>query len=509
MAGTLWTGAGLVNIVPEPYDVTKYGVLPGAPDQQTAINDVATLASTAGGGVLKFPAGSYLISGDIELPVGVSMWCPPGADRAIIQGSGTNVLRVTGVPLTQRNGTIENMSLVGVGVLLGDTTSEWGVGYTIRNVEISYVTGNGVEYRHHSYLTVLDNAHIHNCTNGVYFDLAGAYRDSGVQMQIVNSKIHDVTNCVVVNGNTLDGHHIVISGTDLEHASDCLLKTISCGEGIIIVRDCNLERCFGYFIENDGSYVHLDGFRALTGSEKAWVYSKSGAIFIRNGRGSWNVTYDTETPNYPGTSRFAKMTGGTVVVDQTGIFCEPRWFGDNAYPMVESGSSGGHIVAPRTPLVGRSGEGLANIHTDGTGSPPYNPYQITLAHPYDGNEQTLEFTVQCTSVSLTGSNILRVDIGNGLGTVMRCDLSFPLYDGIARLRISYIPDDGMYVDGVYSGTTPGATTTQGVYGYAANAFTTAHTKYLVLSSVTYSGSRSTMNLKNLWQYISGPREPGL
>jgi hypothetical protein len=451
------------------------------------------VANLAGSGAIELGANETVtIAADLAVPVGVTLRGLSGAAKSIIQGvGGARILRLTGAPATQRGGRIENLVFDNVALLLGDTTADYGVGSTLKGLEIKNVVGYALTYRNNSYLTVADDVMIHDCTNGILFDFGSAL-SSGAAMVVRGSKIFNVASAVIVSGNTADGHDIWIESTDLEHTTVAGLNVIASGEGRIQLRDVHFELNTGYHVINDGSHVFLDGFWALSSTELAWFWSKSGTLFAKGARGNWNA------------NMFAKMTGGLILFTPDEVFCAARPWGTGVTEMATASSTAGMIVGPRSPYAARSAITLLTM----SDTNPNWPTDALQAAKFDGNERVWELTVEC--VAVTTDNTLRVEMANGHSGPLRCDVHFPLFVGIARLKITYVVGGTLTVSGIYSGTTPGATTTQGIFVRSTDIYNTvADDRYLVFTTIKFGTTCATMSITDLWEYVSGPKVVGL
>ncbi len=445
-----WTGAVTRNLRTRLMDylsVADFGATgDGVTDDTAAITAAITAATVAGGNVY-FNPGTYLISGDLNVPVDVSL-SSQGSPMAQILGSGTERIVVTGQPATQRGGgKIERLYLNGVGIILGKTGSDYGVGSTLRGLEIYGVTGYGVTYRHHSYLTLLDDCNIHDCSlAGVWFDFTGAATDAGANMVIRNSRMFDMAVGVLITGLTADGCSLVLQGCDLEGTTTAAVKSTGMADGVLHIRGCHFENNTAYSLDLVGGNVFLDGFDCFPSGTTHTAFVKlNGAgggtgtrLWMSHGRLQWESGKLCEL-----------YDKARLIIDSDTVFGAPAFFGLDAYPMANAAVAqdgyilnGGMGYAERGGKVfaGRSGESATVIYGDPV-------VTLTTIQKFDYASRVIEFDFSVT-IGAAGTNILRVYL-NG-DTSQYVDISLAVASGVGHARVMYTPGGIFSVFVVYN-----------------------------------------------------------
>lgn len=482
-----------------------YGALGGSHDDTTAVQ-AASNAAAITGGILFFPF-KCLVSSDITVPRNVDIK-GSGAGRSGLRAASQVRLKIVGAADNDAH-VIEGMDFDTVQVAYGVTNADQGRGCQLVGCRVQNCD-KGVYYGFNCYVTAIIRSWILNCDDGVYFDFATAGSNAGAFMVIDSgSKVTNCINAVTVNGNTSDGHHIVI-GADLEHTSGACLKTIGSGEGRIVLRDCHFELNTGYIIDNDGANVFMEGFWALSTSELAWIRQSSGNTFVRGGtRASWTA------------NKLAKITGGTIVMEPWMMYMAARLASEgvvvvptggagagfgNAIQMVAAGSNGGKIVLPScVAFQSQTGVALTAVSNASPG-----PITGSLWYQRDGNNRVWDFAIT-TSVAGT-DNILRIDITNGVSTI-RNDVHLPAFVGGGHLRITNIVGVGgaagiFAIEGYFAETASGKITR--IHQSVADEVTAlACDRALVFTSIKTGATASTITVDQLTETVTGPTFVGL
>lgn len=475
----------------------------GVTDDTVAIQAASTACNAAGGGNLYFPKGRYLITADVTVTRLVTVIGDGAGVSKIVGNANTRSLNVTGA---EANGAheIRSIGFDTCGIGYGRTSGDFGRACIVHAIEIEGALV-GIYYGFNCYLNDIDASFIHDCTTGVLYDLATAVSGSGSNQTIRASKITNCVDAVKVNGNTTDGHHITISGTDLENNSNSGLKTVATGEGMIKLQDVHFELMAGYFIDNAGANIWLDGFWALSVLELAWFKQSSGNIFVRNGRASFTA------------NKFAEITGGNIFVDPGSIFSAARWFSEGVVMVPVGGSTPGFGNAVEILTAGSASPGkvflfgpsLFRAQTNVTLATMTNaapgPVTGSLIWKGDANNRVYEFAVNLTSA---GSDaILRIDLTNGVDNTARLDLGFPLAPGAGTFRLTYSPGVGAatgqwYITGIFVVTATGVAST---YNQSANE---SAGKYFTNRALTFKSEKlgataSTFTVSQLNETVSG------
>jgi hypothetical protein len=237
----------------------------GVTDDTGAIQEAADALADAGGGTLYLPSSTYLVSADLDPPLSVAIvGTGPGS---IIKGSGAELLSFRGAPVSgdYRGARLEHLKLDGVGVVLGATSADHGVGSALHGVEIMNADGYGVVYRYNSWMTLLHSVFIHTCGGGgVSFDFATAGTNAGAAMKLIACNIFGVPVGVYTNGATADGFTLHLTDCDIEHVETAAIQLVSAGDNCVFITDQHFELndpgvgTESYF-DLDGGQVFCDG----------------------------------------------------------------------------------------------------------------------------------------------------------------------------------------------------------------------------------------------------------
>jgi hypothetical protein len=104
---------------------------------------------------------------------------------------------------------------------------------------------------------------------------------------------------------------------------------------------------------------------------------------------------------------------------------------------------------------------------------------------------------------VTTDNKVRLQIADGIHTV-NCDMLMPLFVGMARLRLTWQPGTSVTVDGVFSATAPGATTTKGLYVTQSDTTSFGNVRFLNISTIKSGATCATLQAVDMTESISGP-----
>lgn len=434
-------------------------------------------------GVVAIPAGAgCVLSADLNLPAGVAL-ISPGPGGGTISGDGTQRINVTGAPPSGfRGNVIENLTLDGVGVTYGPTSSDWGVGSTLRNCTIRNVTGYGVRYVYHSYLTLIENALIYDCSSGgVWFDFATAVADSGARMIIRDTAIHQVPVGVLIDGLTADGCSIVISGVDLEHTTDAGLRATGMADGVLQMSDMHFEANSNYSLDLTGGSTFLDGWDVFPyGSTHTAIFRvDAGRLYIARARVQWEPEKFCELFN-----------DGMISIDSDTIFGLSGFFGKDVAKMVTAaGGQSGRIFNGGAGYNGRGGKVFAGLTglTQAVGS---GTWTFTEIEKFDASPRVVEFNVQVT-IGLSVTNTLRIYLNGAGGSSQYVDLPFAVADGHGFVRIVYTPAGLFDVSAMYNGVN--------YWGSFTDAATHTDQRNITLQSV--GATPSTINVTGLCESV--------
>jgi hypothetical protein len=161
----------------KPFNVKEYGaVADGVSDDSAALQAAITAAGSAGGGVVKVPAGDYLYSTTLSFPTNDVMFIGDGPDATYLHfaGSGEGItvtaarrVILEGFRLTATDAS-SNSSTHGICFEYHGPTTGWR--YALRNVHVTAFTeGQGVRYTNCEQ-TETDGVNVYGCDVGFYFD---------------------------------------------------------------------------------------------------------------------------------------------------------------------------------------------------------------------------------------------------------------------------------------------------------------------------------------------------
>ena len=301
------------------FNVKGYGVTgDGVTNDRAAIQAVMDAAGAVGG-VVYFPAGTYLATS-----AGASLYPPSGVT---ISGDGPSsilkdavgnysILALSAVS----NVVVENIAFTGSGTLgTAGRGAVWlyqASQVLIRNIKVDAVGTCGVAVGDSSYVTI-DNARIGNiCEHGVYFS---------------NSTDCRAMNCQITGAGQAGGVSTVvgikITGGSARCRVDNCLVSGSLTEGIILDTDTD-SRVAGCFIKSNTQR----GIRLLSGSTRAVIF---GNTFQSNATAEIRDFGSTGALILGNTFITAAPTASVIILSSGSTGCEVR---DNE---VVAGPSGG------------------------------------------------------------------------------------------------------------------------------------------------------------------------
>jgi hypothetical protein len=477
------------------FNVCDYGAVgDGATDDTTAIQAASTACNAAGGGILYFPIGTYLISGAVTVTRLVNV-LGAGANVTTITAASIQPFKVVGATLSWAGNTIQDIGFQTVDVYLGTLVTDFGTGAQIINCLFRNCTYS-IYFGFNCFFTRVERCEFVDSTYGSFVDQGTAGTTSGAMMRWRDCEFHDSGSTGLSHvGICLSG--AAISGYDL-YVNDCEFERLTIGAVQVIggtnraylsLRDIHFELMgtSAYHIINDGAIIKVDGFWSFSATEAAWIYSSGGRTSLARGFGNWT------------SQKFAKTTGGVIQVDPDSIYCPLRWWGNGVQLMTAAGSTAsGLIVGPRTPFLAQSFVTTGSL-TDA--SPAATP--IVVAVPNDANVHVYEGVVNVTVITGT-NNYMRFQIADG-ATSINVDFAMPLFVGLGRFRVTWAPGGKITGEMIFSGSTPGATTSKGVF-VAPQSDTTliSNIRYLNISTIKSGSTCATMTVEDLMEYVSGP-----
>lgn len=465
-----------------------------------ALQAAADAAYAAGGRAYLELPDLVTLDGDVNVERNVSIVGPGVGELGLANDGTMRYLNIIGAEPAKH--LIKDLTLTGVGVRYGNTSSDYGRSCSMQNVLIQGCSTQAVRYRHHSYLTRLDNVHLTGNAIGVKFDFGAAGSDSGANMVISNSVIDDGAELIVIDGMTADGCQIFIRDTDLEHSTSSCLKTInadSAGEAMIFLNGVNLELNTGVIFDNDGAQIWLENFVALSVTETMFLKQTAGLFFIDKGRWSWLQ------------NKLVQLTGGKVIIQPGMLFAASRFHGEGsagsgsgfgaAVPYAVSGSGGGKIILPGQHVYRAQ---TNQVLTTLTNAAP-GPVTASVWWKLDGNNRTWELDVDCPFTGSPTSNTLRITLTNGVTTV-RHDVAFPLFAGRGRLTLTNIAGSVFKVVGTYVETASGKASAY--YGTTSD-YSSATDTDRSIALETLGTTKAPMTVTVLTEDVTGPIFVGL
>lgn len=351
----------------------------------------------------------------------------------------------------------------------------------------------------------------------------GVIFNAGAAMKISNTDIFCddafnalyTTNGIVMQGYTQDGYQLWVTDCDLEHFNASALKTLQVGgDGGIFVSNANLELMgnlsapgtAGYWIDNSGAKIWLDGYVGLSTTELAWFRNTAGIIYVQKGRGSFNA------------AQFCVITGGAIIVDQSQMFGAGRPFNypSNALAYApNSASTGGMIMTTRNKLALTQNVTVPQLTV---GAPTQS---VLSVQPFDSNNRVITFDLESDVAGAT-DNILRIDMANGVTGPPRIDMILPLVAGYGKFTIYHAPrrqtswDNATLVNGYLTITGVYIETATGISTYVnqtvADDGPPYTTKTLTFSTIAVTGGApvaSVIDIYNLTEDAFGPALTGI
>jgi hypothetical protein len=483
----------VVGTVTRVFNVMDYGALGnGSHDDTTAIQTASTACNAAGGGILYFPVGTYKITGAVTVTRLVNV-LGAGPGVTTITAASIQPFKVVGSALSWAGNTIQDIGFQTVDVYLGTLITDQMQGASVVNCLFRNCVYS-IYFGYNCFFTRVVRCEFVDCTYGSFVDAGTATTTSGAMMRWRDCEIHDSGSTglshvgICLSGVTIQGYDLYVDTCEFEHLTVAAIQVIGgSNRAYLSLRDIHFERmgASAYHLINDGAVIQLDGFWSFSASEAGMINSSGGRTSIARGFYNW----------IPGA--FALVTGGTIQIDAETIYSPSRWWGSGQQVMEIAGSTtGGMIVAKRAGVVGMSFVSTALL----TNTTPAAA-AIVICQAGDGNERVLELVVSTTVV--TTDNIVRFQLADG-STTVNCDVSMPLFVGVAHLRLTWKPGTSVTVDGVFSGTAPGATTTKGLYVTHADTTSFGLVRFLNISTIKSGTTCATLQIVDMTETISGP-----
>lgn len=279
----------------------------GVTDDTINFKAIANFLMNGNRTVLLFPLGSdTLITDDINIHRNTSLLSFHTRTRIFTTNSSQVNIKVKGDSGSWLQ-SIAGLTLDKVGILYGETSTDYGNGCVVKDCEIKNCTDKAILYRFNSWQTTVDNVKIHDNNYGVYFDFITAISNSGAAMKFSNVDIFNNIKGMYVNGVCTDGFNIQLNNTNIEH-NDTGLETLQAGGGIISANNLHLELNRESHITLGGSYFHISNINMsdlgnATPTPVAEIILKTGNLFINSGSIGCSI------------SKLLKKIGGAITID--------------------------------------------------------------------------------------------------------------------------------------------------------------------------------------------------
>lgn len=398
----------------------------GTTDDTEAIQAAFDDAFTTRNGVY-FPPGEYRVSSNLNLPRGVYVY-GAGMNSSVIRGTGSLKLNIKGgsqgVGADWGGPQLRDMTLHGIGVVFGETSTDWGNGASLQNVEIRY-TPVGLTLRYNTFGFRGTNLRIHQCsTAGILHDFAPVTAGSGSNISYIDCMVF---NCVgdgfKQNGYAVDGCHVSFVDTNIEHCGVSYNIQDSGDSG------CVFEITNGHFEGNNTAYIKANSGRIWISG--CWMYplaSSSGTkvaffdlsdgtqVRVMSGRVAWNST-----------NPIARLTGTTtdlLVVDTADVITPQIGMDANAPGTpVTAGSTGGLRLKSGTV---RNPNAIVTV-------PAATNTRVVSSHPNDSSSYKIEYNVTLSGVTSGNSFTTYIRSATGGATFTKSMAS-----GVTRARVRLI-----------------------------------------------------------------------
>lgn len=275
----------LDGAIPNVYNVkgATYGALgDGSTNDLAAIQAAINAAKTAGGGIVWFPKGTYIVHGYVDLDL---------AHNVTLQGVGagtiikqTNTTQILGAATASTDGlTIRDLTLDGNRTVVA-STSVFGTYFQnctnllIHNVRVQNFHSDGIHIRLACDGVRIEGCHIENCReNGIYVGAESTSPTPPKNVTIVGNTIEGTpgdsgngilfqwgaNNCTV-SGNTIKSISeygiLVADSTDISIVGNTIISSTLCGIDVYAATAAfasnNVE-----IVGNNISYSVQDGIR--------------------------------------------------------------------------------------------------------------------------------------------------------------------------------------------------------------------------------------------------------
>lgn len=395
----------------------------GTTDDTEAIQAAFDDAFTTRNGVY-FPPGDYRVSSNLNLPRGVYVY-GAGMNSSVIRGTGSLKLNIKGgsqgVGADWGGPQLRDMTLHGIGVIFGETSTDWGNGASLQNVEIRY-TPVGLTLRYNTFGFRGTNLRIHQCsTAGILHDFAPVTAGSGSNISYIDCMVFNCgANGFSQNGVAIDGGHTSFVNTDIEN----------CGVSynIIDAAQTVFELTNGHYELNNTAYIRANsGLIWISGcwmfdlressTTKVALFDLSGTarVHVMSGRISWS-TSSRLLRNTSSSTRALVIDTENVILPQVGMDITVP--GDPA----TSDSTNGLAMKPGR---SRSSDTQVSVPTAGV------PVRVLSTHPFDRTTYECSWATVLSGTT-TGVNML-IHVRPATGGVT---FTVPMQSGATLVKVN-------------------------------------------------------------------------
>ncbi len=283
----------LAYTTPEEFGAVGDGVV----DDTEAL--VQAIAEASASTKILYMTKKYKIFEDIDLPKNVAMIGQPATRGEIV--SDHNAVYVRGGGDNEFIGCIKNVKFIGVTLVLGESTNDFGNQYLIDNCRFGgYNSGVGLRLHNNTWNMLINNCKFRNLDRCIFIDFVGAV-NSGAAIKIVNTTAYDAGYGLYLDGATTDGSDIQLVNCNLEHNDVGLYASGSTSGNHVYLVNTHYESNRLNCIKTEAAAVWQDGGWAFapgdtTNFDSLFYASGSSYISISNMRlnSGANKYYHTE-----------------------------------------------------------------------------------------------------------------------------------------------------------------------------------------------------------------------
>jgi len=460
-------------------------------DDSTAINAANVAINASGGGVLSLGAAIYKLSSDVTQTSKVSVQ-GAGPNVTSIHGSGSINWKLTGGANGWGGPFFRDCTFNGVVLKLGTLVADECEGTEVVDCVFKSAT-QGIYFGFNCFFTNVVRCKFVDCTTGCTVDFTTGGATSGAMMRFTDCEFHDSAATglahtgIALSGAPTGGASIFIDRCEFQALTVAGLNiTSGNNRELVTMRDSHFELmgAAAFFVINDGALVTVDGLWSFSATEAAWFKSSGGITTLEAATGNWTA------------SKFAKITGGIIKVDQDRVYSPSKFWGNDQQIMWVAGSTNaGKILSLPSRARGWTSLTTGSLND---GAPNATPIAVTQA----GDKNNRVYTCCVDTTGAVGTdNSVRFQFSDGFSS-FNCDLAMPLFVGKATITIVWIRGTSARAYGIFSGTAPGATTTKGLDSGAVSDNTDfGNATFLNISTIKAGATCATMTISSLTEEI--------